>query len=85
MLNVGVIDMLKMVKGGIIGRLVCSVVCGVCDEICVVILGVIEDWLLKLMSSILGGYIKMVIVLKKVSLEFDKVLLKLKDFKSSVF
>ncbi|MFF7840407.1 phage tail protein [Streptomyces ossamyceticus] len=56
---------------------------GARDEIRAATSGATEDRLLKLMSSIAGGHMKMATALKKVSGELDKASSKLKDLKSS--
>ncbi|MFF7837544.1 phage tail protein [Streptomyces ossamyceticus] len=81
MLNAGAIDMPKMAKGGRVG--VRSLARGARDEIRAATSGATEDRLLKLMSSIAGGHLKMATALKKVSGELDKASSKLKDLKSS--
>ncbi|MEV4861426.1 phage tail protein [Streptomyces ossamyceticus] len=82
MLNAGAIDMPKMAKGGRVGG-VRSLARGARDEIRAATSGATEDRLLKLMSSIAGGHMKMATALKKVSSELDKASSKLKDLKSS--
>ncbi|MGJ5831434.1 hypothetical protein [Streptomyces ossamyceticus] len=82
MLNAGAIDMPKMAKGGSVGG-VRSLARGARDEIRAATSGATEDRLLKLMSSIAGGHLKMATALKKVSSELDKASSKLKDLKSS--
>lgn len=73
----------RFARGGSISRAAKGAARGARDEIRAATSGGTEDRLLKLMSSIAGGHMKMATALKKVSSELDKASSKLKDLKSS--